>query len=498
MQKDKESLFQALFQEKRIDQLDIDVSQHMHPASFLGMYLTKAFRAGYMFVEIQNGCTPAPATIFLDAMMQSLSDERAKQIEGYIVEEFRSKDFPLKKVRLEGEKVFFPYAEAIERSIIKNITHIAEAQPDISLSLERKQEFLQKDPAVFSLHIDQRNAVETLLETTCGFLTGGPGTGKTMTAGIWLKALEECASCPLHVALAAPTGRAAQTLAGSLKKRFDKETSFDVQTIHRLLLSPFSYIPYNVLIVDECSMIDSALFAQLLVKIRPGTRVLFLGDPDQLPPIDAGQPFSCLLASLSKGIKKASLSVSFRTESKEILDVAHAFLHATPIPQSQDSVFYRSLHDLESIIEEYIVRPWEKIRTTEEASALLRETIFLTPTRVGSLGTEQINRFIRSKRKENTLTPVVFLKNNHDLGVMNGDLGILELRDPLNYIHSFTQTLPAAICPRYEEAYAMSVHKSQGSEFYRVILLISPGVACSPHLLYTAATRARRELIVVS
>ena len=398
MQVDRESLFQILFQEGRVDQLDVDLSQALLPAKFLGIYLAKAFRAGSMFVEVGSVCNPSPATIFLDEMMLPPSAEIAKEIERHIVAEFQSKDFSLKSVRIEGEKIFFPYAQAVESSIREKITHIANARPDISLDKEKVAFFLQSDPSLFSLHLDQRKAVEALLETSCGFLTGGPGTGKTMTAGIWLKALEECSPFPLHVALAAPTGRAAQALAGSLKKTFGKETLFDVQTIHRLLISPFSYIPYNVLVVDECSMIDSALFAQLLTKIRPGTRVLFLGDPDQLPPIDSGQPFSHLLASLPKGIKKAALSVSFRTESKEILDVANAFLHATPLPQSQGTVFYRALKDLGGIIEKYIVLPWEKVGCTEEAAALLKETIFLTPTRVGSLGTEQINRFVRSKR----------------------------------------------------------------------------------------------------
>ncbi len=487
-------LLQELFQQGRVDQLDVDICKSFAPSKILGLYLSRAFRAGFMSVEVGEKCTPSVEIIFLDDTMQAPSKELGEVLEKAIVEEFRAKRFPPECIKADGPKVSFPYAQAIENSIVTNIKKIACAQPDVCLDEKKIPQILDCS----SLHPDQRKAVEILLTTSCGFLTGGPGTGKTLTAGVWLEALKKSALSPVYVGLAAPTGRAAKTLAASLQKTFGENASFDVQTIHRLILSPFSHVPYNVLIVDECSMIDSALFAKLLKVIRPGTRVLFLGDKDQLPPIDPGQPFAQLLTSFPQGAKKAHLSVSFRTESKEILEVARAFLQGEPSRKHTGAVSYFNIKELGTLIEKFIVEPWERATTLNDANAALKDTILLTPTRVGPLGTQEINRFVHFRRKKNSLTPVVFLKNNHELGVMNGDLGILEKGHPLEHIYSLELKIPAAICPQFEEAYAMSVHKSQGSEFYRVILVLPPHAIFTPNLLYTAATRARGELIIVS
>lgn len=486
----------SFLEDGRLDQLDIDIGRKIQPSGgWLGVYTAKALRTGYMSVQIdEQGCLPDPKVIFENKEMVPLSEEASLFLQKTCTDEFFQKNFH--HLHVEGSTLFFPYAKHIEDSILSQVAVLVNAPPLVSINMEA----LSLETTTSSLHPEQKQAITTLASHTCSILTGGPGTGKTFTAGKWLQLLSQSSITELRIALIAPTGRAAQTLLSSISKATSNSLMCDAQTIHRLVTQSSSFFPYNVIIVDECSMIDSSLFYQMLQKIYPGTRVLFLGDPNQLPPIDPGKPFVSLVRSESS-LGKASLTTSHRTDSKEILHLASFLLEngLQDITEKSGPVSIKNLSksELELIIEEKIISPWESVREKEEALLLLQQCIILCPTRIGPLGTEKINHYIHKRRKNTSFSPIVFLKNNYDLGVMNGDLCVLEKSSPLEYVHSRERVVPATICPRYEEAFAMSIHKSQGSEFTCVILVLPKGAHLDNQLLYTAVTRAKQELIIL-
>ena len=144
-------------------------------------------------------------------------------------------------------------------------------------------------------------------------------------------------------------------------------------------------------------------------------------------------------------------------------------------------------------IDEIAIRPWGGGKSLNEAKELQKRTAVLTPTRKGTLGSDAIN----GRAKRGTFSPVISLQNSYLLGVMNGDLGVLEHHPAMDQIHFHYCTVPAVLCPKIEPAFAMTVHKSQGSEFDRVLLLIPPGAMVDRRLLYTAITRAKRQVVIM-
>jgi exodeoxyribonuclease V alpha subunit len=374
------------------------------------------------------------------------------------------------------------------------------------------------DPRLFQipegLTDEQKKAVELGCRSPVFILTGGPGTGKTFTAGRLLKTFLNGAASgsPIQIAIAAPTGKAALTLQTALSKTVD--TPLQAKTLHALL-SIKGYqeegapvLPYDILLVDESSMIDVELMARLLCSIKSGAKLILLGDPYQLPPVEGAPIFPFLAES---HLAKVELKQCLRMESSDLLETAQAILKGGQFSTNSSVKLLDNGEDLKEVLKSHLVCFPQSFPTgtgpAEMLSAFQRFKI-LTPLRKGKAGSEEINRFLFQALKKEGLNaiPIMITANDYRFELYNGEVGVLMTRqkslpfcftqEDVVYFSSIRK-LPALLLPDYELAYAMTVHKSQGSEFDEVLLLLpSMSRACSQALLYTAFTRAKKRITV--
>ena len=379
----------------------------------------------------------------------------------------------------------------------------------------------------------QRVALEEAMTSGLLLITGGPGTGKTTVLNGILHLLGHM---QLRCLLAAPTGRAA--------KRLTEVTGEDASTIHRLLeagIDPHTGnmffakdednpLKADVIIVDEMSMVDIQLLCSLLKAIPQGKRLILVGDPDQLPPVGPGYPFSDCLRS--EQLPCVRLTEIFRQAQESLIVMnAHRVNHGQlPELRNRTSDFFF----LPCRSEEQLAQTVAGLCTTRLPKNMgipADQIQVLTPTRKGAVGTWGLNALLQSQlnppaptKKERKFGEFTFregdrvmqIKNNYDIlwkkcdgsaigaGIFNGDIGTILAIDTAG------ETLTVQYDDReaeydfsmlgeLEPAYAMTVHKSQGSEYRAVVLCAWNG---SPYLLrrsilYTAITRAKELLIVV-
>ncbi len=368
----------------------------------------------------------------------------------------------------------------------------------------------------------QREALATLTSTAVSVLTGGPGTGKTTVIGALL-ALARRAQ--LRVSLAAPTGRAAM--------RMRETTGFEARTLHRLLeFNPrtgrFARDDLNPLdadwvVVDEASMLDIVLLGHLLRALSPGTRLTLVGDADQLPPVGPGDPFRDLIASGT--VPVARLREVFRQgEGSAIIRAAHQVLSGrepgTPADglAGDDRPSARTLHDfyivlredpadVAAVIERLVV---ERIPTRFGLDPR-RDVQVLAPMHRGDCGTEALNRALRAHLNPAAASRpgfyggdrVIQTRNNYNKEIFNGDIGLVVDRREDGTIRVQFEDRLVDFDPSEAEdlslAYAISVHKAQGSEFSAVVVALHTQhyVMLRRNLLYTALTRGRRLCVLV-
>ena len=379
----------------------------------------------------------------------------------------------------------------------------------------------------------QKDAIEESLCSGLLLITGGPGTGKTtILNGI----LSLYSQMDLKVALAAPTGRAA--------KRLTEVTGEEAFTIHRLLeagIDPHSGkmffardeenpLKADAVIVDEMSMVDIQLLASLLRAIPSGKRLILVGDPDQLPPVGPGFPFSdCLRSNV---LPKVQLTEIFRQAQESLIVMNAHKINCGQMPQLRDRT--RDFFFLPCRSEEEVAQTIAGLCTTrlpEKMNIPSDQIQVLTPTRKGAVGTWGLNELLQARlnpphpmKKERKFGEFSFregdrvmqIRNNYDImwktcdsstlgtGIFNGDIGTITAIDfneeTLTVVFDGREAqYDFAQLNELEPAYAMTVHKSQGSEYRAVVLCAWNG---SPYLLsrsvlYTAVTRAKELLIIV-
>jgi len=384
----------------------------------------------------------------------------------------------------------------------------------------------------------QEMAVNEAMEKGVLILTGGPGTGKTTTINTIIGLLE---SQGLEVTLAAPTGRAA--------KRMSEATGREAKTIHRLLEVAFisedskrqvfhkneeSPLETDVLIVDESSMIDILLMKNLLDAVAEGTRLILVGDVDQLPSVGAGNVLKDLIAS--ECLPVARLTEIFRQAAESaIITNAHR-INKGEYPATNDrekDFFFMRRHSTEDVTQTILDLVTNRLPAYKKFNSL-HDIQVLTPMRKSPLGVVQLNAVLQAhlnppsqKKREREYGAVTFregdkvmqIRNNYDAswevygekgirtdfgeGVFNGDMGIISSIDEDEMVVIFDDNRRVAYgfsqLDELELAYAVTVHKSQGSEYRAVIIpaVNGPPMLLTRNLLYTAVTRAKELAVIV-
>jgi len=387
---------------------------------------------------------------------------------------------------------------------------------------------LPSPPPDPTLNVAQRQAVEKAAAHCVCFLTGGPGTGKTFTAAAFVRQMLD-QNPSLRILLTAPTGKAVAQLEGHLRKILSPDTSLRAGTLHSVLgirAGPHEeeIIPLyaDLIIVDECSMVDAHIFSRLLSSILAGSRLLLIGDKDQLPPVEAGSIFADLLDS---GLYPAThLTLPLRSERAEILtlakhireanvDAALQFLEAAPDIDFQQET---SPQQLWQRYKHRFPSPLSHPPVPEQLLSRLGNFTLLSCVRKGPLGVDLLNNYFLHQCLKNPtngtwwVAPIMITRNDHDLQLYNGDLGFLVRKVTPDFSlerlhgddyalfhdrHGGYVQLPALALTTFEYSYCLSVHKSQGSEYDEVLILCPTGSELfGREVLYTAVTRAKSKV----
>lgn len=461
-------------------------------------------------------------------LLQLESDEPVKQGIARLLEADR-----LVRERLAGITVIYlPELHEAETECTRMLLDFAGHSFPEPRGLDRQIQAIAKESGI-EYSGEQTQAIREAATSGLLLITGGPGTGKTtILRGI----LELLGQNQLRCLLAAPTGRAA--------KRLTEVTGEDASTIHRLLeagIDPATGkmffardtenpLKCDAVIVDEMSMVDVSLLYSLLQAIPTGKRLILVGDPDQLPPVGPGFPFGDMLRSGS--LPTVRLTEIFRQAQKSLIVMNAHRVNQGEMPDlkcvSSDFFFMRRTSE-EAVCA--LIRDLCATRLPQKMGIPTDQIQVLSPTRKGAVGTVNLNRLLQAAlnpqspdKKERSYGDYQFregdrvmqIRNNYDIlwkkadgstvgaGIFNGDVGRIQTIDPASETltvlfddrlaeYDFTQL------GELEPAYAMTVHKSQGSEYRAVILTAWNG---SPYLLsrsilYTAITRARELLIIV-
>ena len=472
---------------------------------------------------MSNGhtCLPADKLISVSSVLLEVGPDKLEKVLDDMFFSFKVREEFLDNRRF----IFLNRVYNAERYSAEKIFAMLEFPPESVKNLEERINSIEKRLGI-SYAKQQRAAIRQALEKGILILTGGPGTGKTTTLRAIITLLEEIGHT---VAIAAPTGRAA--------KRISELTGREAKTIHRLLEVKWddeetqvfdrnenNPLDADAVIVDELSMVDSMLFESLLRALKTGCRLIMVGDSDQLPAVGAGSVLHDLIESGKLPV--VQLTEVFRQAMmSNIVSNAHRIVAGRmPVLNYREGDFFfiqkDSVQDVAQTVLELCLS-----RIPARYGFTVGDGIqVICPSRKGEIGTREMNIRLQQlinphtdTRREIVIEGTVFrvddrvmhIKNNYDIswkkdngelgqGVFNGDIGILR------EINKRASTLSVRYDDRVavytledaqelELAYAVTVHKSQGSEFDAVILplLNNPPLLCYRNLLYTAVTRAK-------
>ena len=418
-----------------------------------------------------------------------------------------------------------------ERSACVRLLGLLASPADTSGQAERTVEEIQREQGITYAPL-QRQAVELAARQGVVILTGGPGTGKTTAVRGIVALLEKMG---LDILLAAPTGRAA--------KRMSELTGREAQTIHRMLGMNWNEstgevtftktekepLEADAVILDEMSMVDLPLFDALLRALRPGTRLVLVGDADQLPSVGAGNVFSDLIRSGK--VETVFLREVFRQASQSaIIRNAHAVNLGQPpqLTNDQGDFFFLCRRDAERVVSTVVELCGSRL--PEKMGIPTDQIQVLTPTRKGPAGTISLNRRLQAalnppaedkrelqwgERLFREGDRIMQTRNDYDVvwekadgtvgtGMFNGDVGKILKIDPSGEwlevdFDGRTALYGVEQLSEIDLAYAQTVHKAQGSEYRCVVLSVMPAATSLMvrGVLYTALTRARELLILV-
>ncbi|MBR6057379.1 MAG: exodeoxyribonuclease V subunit alpha [Victivallales bacterium] len=385
----------------------------------------------------------------------------------------------------------------------------------------------------------QRDAVQMMCSRQFSLLTGGPGTGKTYTIARAVL-LSRRTDSRLRLGLAAPTGKAAARVKEAMTAEANNLGLNDMPpatTIHSLLQSNYDLVtfkhnkanplPLDWLIVDEASMIDLPLMAKLLDALPPNCRLTLVGDAHQLASVEPGRVFGdlCRMAGLPKceldvsrrfpqGGEIERLSAAVNTGDGEtaltmLKNTDNQLLHYTSLANiSADNPQFWSGFD--DNVKKHFQR-FADSASPEEALKALNDCRILCAMRHGPYGMTRLNTYVKSILDDNAPIPMMIVKNNHSLGVNNGDVGVVipKLKDDSLHLYDGNgnvRSIRLALLPELEMAFASTIHKAQGSEYENVIIVLPPyskqqgteldNPLLTREILYTAITRTQKGVFL--
>lgn len=563
-------ILDRLFTQKKINYLDLILTKKLfrsHPdvsqeTLLFVCHLILSAKEGHLCVHIteneihpsvnqlwqnEEGCFLPPDEVY--ALTQMIITG-AHILPEEIVDHFQNLKTPGTSGRpicCEGSRFYLQRNWIFETRFLQSLNLHMSRPLSISLDIQKVQRCIQQLCADKVLLEEQGRAIEAICLNGLTLVTGGPGTGKTYTAGFCIRVFwenlseEQRKNC--QVVLAAPTGKAASNLQRSLNRVTSSLENFppiQAKTLHSLLgiRNQFSdresrRLSADLIVVDESSMIDVRMMAALFAGLKPGSRLILLGDRHQLPSVESGSVFADLIqlhhAHSKWNIPCISLSTCLRAELKSLIDFAHLVNQGS----SQEVLFHLNRAEIPGIKRllfsderknfqrEFLshVLPYFQLTIQgddppEKILDFFHAIRILSPVRKGPFGVDSLNQLIWQKSSQQTSThgwiaiPIMVTVNDYRQELFNGETGVLMRRLPLHSLNTQdyaifpgrqegekTRRLPACLLPKYELAYCLSVHKSQGSEFDRVILIIPEGSEIfGREVLYTAVTRARKHL----
>jgi len=482
---------------------------------------------------VQNGDTYAPASQFTEDAASFL-DVTREQVSDCAFELVMEAD--LIKDVIDGVPVYMLYSyNRAEKYVAAKLHELCTAElPAIAV---KGEDIIKKEEKFTGITLSekQKTAVLSSLKNGVFVITGGPGTGKTTIINTIISIYEYAG---LKTSLAAPTGRAA--------KRMQQASGRPAATIHRLLEYAYAEgedrmffgkneddpLDSDCIIIDEMSMVDILLMEALLKAVRPGTRLVLVGDADQLPPVGAGNVLKDILSC--EDIESCRLTDIFR-QAQESAIVVNAHLinkgeHPVFNEKGQDFfLLKRRAADIKETIGELCRKRLPSFFKDIDPYTVIQ---VLTPVRKGPLGCVELSKSLQEvlnppspEKNEKKIGERIFregdkvmqIKNNYRMewknlntfaegtGVFNGDMGIIDSIDKENGIISVI--FDNEILVRYdytnidelESAFALTVHKSQGSEFPVAVMPMTafPPMLSTRNLLYTAITRAKKAVVLV-
>ena len=504
-------------------QMGVDPSNEERLKNGVKYVLTEAAQNGHTYLPSDRLVSESAEILGTDAVSAE-NAVTAMLLSGMLVQETGEAE---RRIYLPS---FFHAEMGIARKLYQMLRH---TNCDLGVPMETAVAKAEARSGI-TLSDKQREALYMVMQNAVSVITGGPGTGKTTVINA---IIEIMTASDAAVALCAPTGRAA--------KRMAETCGMEAKTIHRLLELNFSGegdkqifgrneeapLDEDVIIVDEMSMVDVALMHALLKAMRPGSRLIMVGDADQLTSVGAGDVLRDILKSGS--IPACRLTDIYRQAAESMIVVGAHRINSGKAPEinRKDKDFFLMHREDADGIMETICEVCASRLTKAYGFDPYRQIQIISPSRKSALGVYAINRALQarlnppSNKKQEKLSgewtfregdKVMQIRNNYDLtwktdngdegvGVFNGDVGIISrishegkymevvFEDERRVRYDFTQL------EELEMAYAVTVHKSQGSEFDAVIIPMFP---CAPqlmcrNLLYTAVTRAKKLVVLI-
>lgn len=517
-----------------VDGISFKTADGIAHARGMSKTLPSRLRSGIKYI-LKAAAYDRGHTYLPESELKSLASEGLSvpenEISGQLDSLFASGD-----LKSDGDNCYLSYFFDAEQYVASRINSLGVFVPPFTMSDAEIDDMIlsAEKSAGITLDVQQRLAVTESTRHNAVVITGGPGTGKTTAINTIIKVLN---AMHLSIALAAPTGRAA--------KRMTEVTGIEAKTIHRLLciqpgedsqIARFAYnesnpLPFDAVILDEVSMVDILLMNSFLRALKKGAKVIFSGDSDQLPSVGPGN----VLADICKSgrVPVIQLTHIFRQALESLIITNAHKINAGIMPEidrRDNDFFFMRRGDSDAVALTVCDLYKNRIPKSYGINPITSIQV-LCPSKKGTCGTHNLNRLLQEftnpksdLKAEHSYGKTVFregdkvmqIKNNYDIlwekengetgsGIFNGDMGIIESisvkdRQMLIIFDDDKRTEYSFNDLDYLElAYAITVHKSQGSEFHTVIMPMchtAPMLMCR-NLLYTAVTRAKKMVIMV-